>query len=222
MNIAPFVFSEEILSQDEVANAHFFNKLYEVISDFSPEGHGETLREISEIGSRFVGNICDPRYEGFFSWDQHRMIMQPRAEKIAFIGWGIFGDLFYSELQKKYQSGSSVRDSMDPEIGDIVIDTLVETRLAIVSALDLVANPKKGRELNDFYVSPPTSCDLCGKSLANEKYFIDGRVDGSPMWANMCGQCHVARGEEIKWGKGQLYLNCGAEGWLKVGGFEEK
>ncbi|MBX9899960.1 MAG: hypothetical protein K2Y28_04165 [Burkholderiaceae bacterium] len=222
MNIAPFVFTEEMLNEDEVANAPFFNKFYNVVHDFHPEGHGETLREISEIGSRFVENICDPRYEGFFPWDRHRMIMQSRAEKIAFVGWGIFGDLFYSELQKKYLSWGAVKDFMDPEIGDFAIDTLVETRSAIVIALDLTANPKKGRELNEFYASPPTSCDLCGKSLTNEKYFIDGKVNDSPMWANMCGQCHGACGVEIKWGRGQLYLNCGIEGWLKVGGFENQ
>ncbi|MBA5608513.1 hypothetical protein H3H36_24510 [Duganella sp. FT3S] len=221
MVVAPFAFPDEILKEKQVADSSFFDKFQEVIQDFCPSGHGEALKEISNIGRDFVENICDPRYEGFYSWEMHRMEMQPRAEKIAFIGWGVFGEVFFSELQKKYQSGSAVIDLMDPEIGDYAVDALVETKAAIVSAFDEVANPQKGQERDGYYAGPPDNCDLCGKSLAREKYFIDGKLSGSHMWANMCGHCYRLRGEDIRWGRGQLFKNCGPGRWLMVGGFED-
>lgn len=222
MNVAPFVFAEEVFNQNEVAGLTFFNKFHQVIRESSPIGHGETLREISENCRRFLQNVCNPSFEGFLTWDYHRLDMHGRAEKIAFVGWGIFGDLFFSELSKRYQSGVAVRDSMDSEIGDHTVDTVVITSPEIITALDLIANTQKGSELNRFYIPPPTSCDQCGKSLANEKYFIDGEIRGSSAWGNMCGHCHSLSGEEIGWGKGQLYLNRGTNGWIMVGGFHEQ
>ena len=221
MVVAPFVFSEEMLGEAQLANSSFFAKFQNVIKEYCPTGHGEALKEISDVGSQFVENICDPTYEGFYPWEIHRMQIQPRAEKVAFIGWGIFGEVFFSELQKKYQSGNVSIDLMDPEVGNAAVDMLVETKTSIVTALDRKADVQKGEDRGEYYIRPPTHCDLCDKSLKREKYFVDGKVRGESMWANMCGHCYRLLGENIKWGKGQLYKNCDAERWLKVGGFEE-
>jgi hypothetical protein len=221
MSVAPFAFPDEMLSEVQLENSSFFKKFHNVIKKYCPTGHGEALKEISDVGSRFLVNICNPTYEGFYSWEMHRMEMQSRAEKIAYVGWGIFGEIFFSELQKKYQSGNIAVDLMNPDLGNLAVDMLVKTKASIIAALDQKADAKKGEERGQYYIEAPTNCDLCNKLLENEKYFIDGKVIGESAWANMCGHCYRMRGEGITWGKGQLYRNCGARRWLGVGGFEE-
>jgi hypothetical protein len=221
MNVAPFVVHSDSPDPHKIFNSLFLTKLLDVVDDFSPAGHGESLRVISDAGRKIVETICEPRYEGFFSWDHHRILLQQNAEKVAFIGWGIFGDAFFSELENKYRARQDVTDFMNPTIGDSVVDSLIKTRLAVVLALDGEADLDKGIEIDRPYISPPTECDLCARPLAKEKYFIDGQIRGSSGWANMCGHCHKLNGIPMGWGSGQLYKNVGERGWLQVAGFPE-
>lgn len=47
-------------------------------------------------------------------------------------------------------------------------------------------------------------CDICNKSLKNEKHFINGRtVQG--FWCLMCRDCHSCFGTGIGMGRGQIY-----------------
>ena len=64
----------------------------------------------------------------------------------------------------------------------------------------------------------PDFCDICGCSLAEEKFLIDGALRNNGVWAYMCGDCFVAYGDKIGWGYGQLYQK-DDKGWLLVGGF---
>lgn len=86
------------------------------------------------------------------------------------------------------------------------------------AALDSSVDLKRARLDDVHFYPPPTDCELCRKSLADEKYMIDGAVRGARGWACMCGACFLERGEKIGWGHGQLYLR-EKEGWLEVAGF---
>lgn len=73
-------------------------------------------------------------------------------------------------------------------------------------------------------------CNLCGKSLTNERFVIDGEVKETisvtlpnehvmGQWAYMCSNCFSRRGVGIRWGNGQLYEQTPDGEWLKVAGF---
>lgn len=86
--------------------------------------------------------------------------------------------------------------------------------------LDEIADIPKGKMLNKYYINPPEVCDICKFRLSSYKYMIDGKLEGSTAWANMCPDCFIHFGEAIGWGSGQLYLRQGNK-WLLVGGFKE-
>ena len=62
-------------------------------------------------------------------------------------------------------------------------------------------------------------CDFCGCALSDRALFVDGRLEGDAMWANMCAQCFAAKGEGIRWGDGQLYARQPNGDWRMVAGF---
>jgi hypothetical protein len=45
-------------------------------------------------------------------------------------------------------------------------------------------------------------CDLCE---VETKIYIDGRMKGKTMWANMCPTCHFFEGVGLGTGKGQKW-----------------
>jgi uncharacterized protein with PIN domain len=57
--------------------------------------------------------------------------------------------------------------------------------------------------------TPPEQCDLCNKTLANQKgdepTWVDGRINGRSSWSDMCEQCHREYGAGIGLGLGQRY-----------------
>lgn len=69
-----------------------------------------------------------------------------------------------------------------------------------------------------YFSGPPEHCDICGCSLSEEKYMIDGSISGSGAWCFMCADCFHTHGTRIGLGFGQLYLNT-KDGWrLAAGG----
>lgn len=90
-----------------------------------------------------------------------------------------------------------------------------------ISLLDALVDLGRA-ELDHVYFHPaPEHCDLCRRSMANEKYLIDGAVNGLSGWACMCARCFLVRGQRIAWGHGQLYRR-DDKGWLEVAGFPPK
>jgi hypothetical protein len=87
------------------------------------------------------------------------------------------------------------------------------------SNFDSFADLAEGKRRDEHFQPAPTNCDYCGKPLAEEKYFIDGRERGSFRWGCMCTDCCESKGEGVGAGNGQLYLNQKNGGWLLVGGF---
>lgn len=86
------------------------------------------------------------------------------------------------------------------------------------AALDALVNMNEARRRKTYFSPPPDACDLCRRSLANEKYMIDGGVKGVGYWACICSACFATKGRGIGWGVGQLYLR-EPKGWLEVAGF---
>jgi hypothetical protein len=105
------------------------------------------------------------------------------------------------------------------------IDELLEDKHAApiptarsLSSLDALVNIERARRKEVYFHPPPTHCDLCRKSLAMDKYMIDGAVEDLGGWACMCAECFLDRGRRIAWGHGQLFQQ-EKKGWLEVAGF---
>jgi len=81
------------------------------------------------------------------------------------------------------------------------------------------ADEATGRRLGEICLDSLSACDLCERSLADRKYVVNGRLRGDLMWAYMCSQCFLRRGEGLGWGNGQLYSRQPNGDWLLVAGF---
>lgn len=88
------------------------------------------------------------------------------------------------------------------------MDTVLEEYVDMVTA----------KERLNYYSNAPKICDICKRSLDDERFMIDGAVKDHDAWANMCADCFLKYGVKIGWGYGQLYRQ-DANGWLLVGGF---
>lgn len=82
----------------------------------------------------------------------------------------------------------------------------------------------------DYCYDNPENCDLCGASLLQEEFLVDGEAKGTEQisvpsggsmgqWAYMCATCFANRGVAIVWGHGQLYQRQENGSWLLVAGF---
>lgn len=96
-----------------------------LVSEFSPEGHGNSLNNITDEGNRFLRAFCKPRTEGFFTWPALRDVMERRANHVAFVAWGIFGERHLDILDQEYKLGSNP-DFFSPEIGLKLVNWLVD------------------------------------------------------------------------------------------------
>jgi hypothetical protein len=84
--------------------------------------------------------------------------------------------------------------------------------------LDSLVDMDRAKKDEVYFSPPPSHCDLCRRSLSDDKYMIDGAVKDLLGWACMCAECFNKRGRKVGWGHGQLYLRK-EHGWLEVAGF---
>ncbi len=91
--------------------------------------------------------------------------------------------------------------------------------LSIEDALEQ-QDAERGRRLGQYRMPAPDSCDVCGHPFARDAYLVDGAIDGSMTWGDMCLRCAAVRGGGIGWGVGQLYRKQEDDSWLLVAGFE--
>ena len=82
-----------------------------------------------------------------------------------------------------------------------------------------VADPDQGKRRDLYNYDNPASCDICSSSFEKSTFFIDGGVEGTMAWANMCPKCFASRGQGIAWGKGQLYMRQDDGSWVMAAGF---
>ena len=83
--------------------------------------------------------------------------------------------------------------------------------------LDELVDMDFAKKKNLYFDGAPDECDIRKCSFEDEKYMIDGKLLNHFSWAYMCADCFRAFGEDISWGKGQLYLR-NSSGWLLVAG----
>jgi hypothetical protein len=93
------------------------------------------------------------------------------------------------------------------------VDEAERTLLAIEDLSHGIAHDEE-------YANAPEKCDLCGVSLEDRRFMVDGNTEpGGCLWACMCAKCALRKGEGIGWGKGQLYTQLEPGRWLMTAGF---
>jgi hypothetical protein len=75
-------------------------RFLQLLRDHDPEGHGQMLTEICEAGEAFLKGFCDPRPEDFRDWSCLKPYIFQETDALAFVGWGLFEELFYERLAK--------------------------------------------------------------------------------------------------------------------------
>jgi hypothetical protein len=85
--------------------------------------------------------------------------------------------------------------------------------------LAALIDPDEVKRRDSVFRSDADDCDICGCTLGKRGLLIDGLVQGSLKWANMCADCFSDYGVGIGWGKGQLYARQLNGEWRLVAGF---
>lgn len=183
-----------------------------------------------------------PRFTGDLTKDPHIYAQVGQFRVVLFIDarWittsTAFG-LFRPSSGQSTFSGLGRITGVDYEAGVVTVtpwviglpkgpfDELFEERKAKPTSstqspysLDVLVDLERARRDEVYFHPPPTHCDLCRRSMAKEKYMIDGAVKDLGGWACMCAACFQDRGRKIAWGHGQLYLQ-EKNRWLEVAGF---
>lgn len=69
------------------------------------------------------------------------------------------------------------------------------------------------------YAEDIEHCDLCKRDLRNRGFYVDGKLQGQILWADMCVHCFKQHGEGIGWGVGQIHARQSNGDWRLVAGF---
>ncbi len=126
MNFAPFQTLERYLHLDSTEYPEIVKRFMQIARDYDPEGHGIALSTVTDACADFANSFCSPHVEGFAHWPAHKDIMAPRAEYIAFVGWGLFGEEHARMLKEAYESGDLDRQRNCPHLGLEVINQVID------------------------------------------------------------------------------------------------
>jgi hypothetical protein len=126
LNFAPFQSVERFLHIDKGEWPDIVWRFIKLVQKNTPEGHGNTLSAITESCKDLLDQVCSPQVEGFTHWGALRGIMDGRADYIAFVGWGLFGEVHLEKLRETYHNGNISCPSMSPELGFSVISEIVD------------------------------------------------------------------------------------------------
>lgn len=126
INFAPFQSVERLFHDESFEPNKMTEKFVDIIRNFDPTGHGESLISITDTGSQFLEDFCKPMMEGFHTWDILKDIMLKRSELISFHAWGVFGELYSEKLLEEYKKGNLELKSDDPILGINLLEELID------------------------------------------------------------------------------------------------
>jgi len=107
-------------------------RFLQLIRDHAPEGHGQMLDKICEAGERFLNSFCEPRPEYFTDWMNLKPQIFQETDALAFVGWGIFEELFYERLAKEYEMADFDYRHDNPLLAISMLNEIIdETKLYV-------------------------------------------------------------------------------------------
>lgn len=126
LNFAPFQTLERFFHDEEFIVNDMTEKFINIIEEHNPQGHSETLIDITKAGNDLLSMFCKPRMEGFHTWDVLKSIMEERSELVAFKSWGVFDELYSKKLMEEYKKGNLNINNTDPIIGLKMLNELID------------------------------------------------------------------------------------------------
>ncbi len=125
INIAPFQSLERLFHDEAFKLNDTTMRFVDILREHAPEGHGFALEDIKNYGQRFLTSFCDPQPEGFDSWENLKGYVFDQTDALAFVGWGIFGELFYDKLAKEYQDGNYECNATNPLLAISLLNEII-------------------------------------------------------------------------------------------------
>lgn len=194
----------------EIVDKYYNGSLGELLMTMTWGGRDERdLNIMEDLGCAYRTFRCDIQGE-------ERSFFALRDDRWRACDPNNHVELYWKYMEKNEKLVRQIVNKILPRDNGGIMDGSSAERM-----LDEIADMDRGRKRKQYYVDPPSECDLCKCSLAKEKYMVDGKVRNSHVWANMCSDCAVFCGDGIGWGMGQLYLK-DEKGWLLVGGFADE
>lgn len=126
INFAPFQSIERFFHDETFVPNDITKKLVDIVKESDPIGHSESLIAITNAGRDFLEDFCEPRMEGFHTWDILKEFMNGRSELISFYSWGVFGDLYAEKLLEEYKKGNHNVSFDNPHLGMSLLDELID------------------------------------------------------------------------------------------------
>ena len=123
-NFAPFKSLERFVKDGNVSEV--IDRFIRVVTNFSPDGHGNSLSEVTDACEEIVKDFCSPQVEGFTTWDVLRKTLAPRMNRLAFVGWGLFGEAAVEEVKTRHRAGELTCSLSSPEVGLSVLAKLID------------------------------------------------------------------------------------------------
>lgn len=143
-NFAPFQSIERFVKAGDVPKV--VERFIKVITEFSPEGHSNTLSEITDTCREIVSQFCSPRIEGFATWGPLSEMLNGRTEYIAFSGWGLFGRAALDEVKTRHRAGDIRCSLSSPEVGKAVLEKLIDDKYEVLDLSYYFYDPNDGVE----------------------------------------------------------------------------
>lgn len=141
INFAPFQSVERLFHDENFMPNEITEKFVDIITDFAPEGHGESLNAITDSGIKFIENFCSPRHEGFTKWDNLKDTMLRKCDLISFHPWGVFEELYSDKLLNEYQNGNLTISSDNPELGLRMLNEVIDPNYEFINLAFLNYDP---------------------------------------------------------------------------------
>lgn len=148
LNFAPFQSVERFLHLGDGELPDMIKRFMCLVKEYDPQGHGNSLRAITDAGNDLLNHVCSPAPEGFTHWGTLRSIMNTRAQHIAFVGWGLFGEAFLEKLKSEYKSGNTDCSLTSPSLGLAVVSEIVDDNYQFIdlSYIDFDCLNRKSRQ----------------------------------------------------------------------------
>lgn len=128
VNFAPYQSLEKFLHTETPGEnlPPMIHRFMRLANEYCPEGHGNTLGEITDSCISMLKPVCRPMVEGFYTWLPLEKEITERGTKLAFAGWGTIGDIALRKLEKAYADGETQHGIYSAVLGDEVVAEVVD------------------------------------------------------------------------------------------------
>src|SRR5690606_15998159 len=103
-----------LLKNSKIALNEITKRLLRILMDHDPNGHGHLLDSICDEGIRFLEGFSKPVPEDYTDWNTLKTRIFENTDALAFVGWGIFEELFFDRLHQEYENGEFDHSHIDP------------------------------------------------------------------------------------------------------------